>query len=89
MRNILLIAVGALILMELSKRNRGTTPPPSTRQPVQKDGMEILPQHEKARIAGFYSSQRPGARPELPFQVRWASPENRFLDTTKKARLAI
>jgi len=88
MRNILLIAVGALILMELSKRNRGATPPPSTTPTVQKDGMEILPQYEKARVAGFFSSQRPGARPELPFQVRWGS-GNRFLDTTKKAQLAI
>ena len=88
MRNILLIAIGGLILLELSKRSQQQTitPPPITRPPA--DYEKIIPAYEKPKMAGFYSSGLPGARPQHPFQVRWGDGNN-FLDTTKKARLAL
>lgn len=86
MRNILLIAIGGLILLELSKRSQrqqDITPPPVT-IPEEKN----IPAHEKSRVSGFYPSGLTGARPQQPFQVRWGNGNN-FLDTTKKARLAL
>lgn len=84
MRDILFLAAGVLILMELTKRRQtGGAPPP----PIP-DQEKALLAYGTPRVGGYFPSYLPGARPQSPFQVRWGDGDN-FLDTTKKARLAI
>lgn len=85
MKDVLLLALGGLILMQLVKRSPATTIPPVT---LPSDQEKALLKYDTPRMGGFFGSGIPGARPQQPFQVRWGDGNN-FMDTTKKARLVV
>ena len=86
MKDVLLLAIGGLILMQLVKRSPATTTIPPITLPS--DQEKALLKYDTPRMGGFFGSGIPGARPQQPFQVRWGDGNN-FMDTTKKARLVV
>jgi hypothetical protein len=80
MRDLLLFGIGVLVGMELAKsRKAGQTPGPALTD-NQTPTMGALYQYNPSGLKG--------AIPYQPYGVRWGS-GNQYLDTTKKAQLAI
>jgi hypothetical protein len=83
MRNLLLFGIGVLVGMELAKSRKASQTPA--------DNSPALTDNQTPTMGGLYQynpSGLKGAIPYQPYGVRWGS-GNQYLDTTKKAQLAI
>lgn len=78
-----LIALGAFLLFR--KQAAATAPPSSTTTPPL---VETESPITSRRVAGYFPSQLPAARPEMPFGVRWGTGEH-FRDTTRHANMVL
>lgn len=82
MKDLLLFGIGVLVLLEITK-NKGSQTPANNLPAQTAPEMPTM-----GALYNYNPSGLKGALPYQPYGVRWGS-GNRYLDTTKKAQLAI
>lgn len=85
-----LIVLGAFLIFR-KKANAAppiVAPGPESTLPLTRPVVILEKPVISPRVSGYFPSRLPGARPEMPYGVRWGSGEQ-FQDTTRKANMVL